>query len=122
MPWVVKECGWRGATGAGRAGLLAFDWVKRSSSVPVASALTSISGRKRELPEGLPMAAPGCWRLRCMVRLFGVRETRPDAVQFVPVHPVVPAGRPDRLFCAWPPQQCGGGGVAGAGVIGLLFV
>ena len=31
MPWVVKECGRRGATGAGREGLLVVDWVTRSS-------------------------------------------------------------------------------------------
>src|SRR5882724_8577241 len=122
MPWVVKECGWRGAIGAGKAGFLVVDWVKRSSFSSRSVGANIYIGSKARIARRLPMAAPGCWRSRCMVRLYRLRETRPDAVQFLAVHFCVPAGRPDRLFCAWPPQQCGGGDLAGAGLAGLLFV
>src|SRR5437762_5262817 len=43
-----------------------------------------------------------------------------DAVQFLFLHLVVPAGRLARLFRAWPPQQSGPGGLADAGLAGVL--
>ena len=40
------------------------------------------------------MRTQSCCPLRCMVRLFGLRRERPDALQFLLFHFPVPAGRP----------------------------
>src|SRR5947209_7088016 len=48
-------------------------------------------------------------------------ETRPDAVQFIPVHFPVPAGCPVRLFRHRPAQRARAGDLAGAGLAGVLL-
>ena len=48
-------------------------------------------------------------------------QERPYALQFLPVHFPVPAGRAGRLFLAGPARPSGAGDLAGAGVAGLLF-
>src|SRR6266404_165369 len=56
-----------------------------------------------------------------MVRLFGPPGPRTYALQLLPVHFLVPADRPDRLFRAGPAQSPGSGDMAGAGLAGVLL-
>ena len=124
MPWVVKECGWRGATGAGRAGLL----VVRLGQAILVQFQSRSALRHLYRVESANCQKGYQWPRRVVggyvVWLGFSACVRQGLMLFnswlfiVLFLPVVLIG----YFCAWPPQQSGAGGVAGAGVIGLLFL
>src|ERR1700733_8413203 len=101
MPWVVKECGRRGADGAGCWRFVPVSCVTGSSFVPAESAGSLISGLTDGLPE-LPV-----WR-QCRARLvdrwvvwlgFWARPGSGSyALQFLPLHLSVSARCPLWLF------------------------
>src|SRR5665811_87426 len=125
MPWVVNECGRRGATGAGRELLMFVDCVTGASfAADTAAVLPAISVRFSGLPE------PPALR-QCRARLVGRRVvwlgfsacpgTRTYALQFISVYFLVPAACPDWLFCDGAVRQSGSRDLAGAGVAGFLL-
>ncbi|MHC2394812.1 hypothetical protein ACVIHB_009668 [Bradyrhizobium liaoningense] len=134
MPCRVKECGRRGATG-GCEGVLAC--VTRSSFVSDVAAppASGERGRKRlaafpyivpilriasAAGEGLRQAAGLLTGPLYALGTISPPPVQPDAVQFLSLHPAVPAGRAGRLLLARPAQQSGPGDLAGTGFDHLL--
>src|SRR5439155_19041385 len=137
MPCVVKECGRRGADGAGRGVCLMAASVTQSSFSSWArwswvNASACKTSPREERGEG---GEPPLYRFKCAdcqigagcgVRLvwlgFSAPRGKVDALQFAFLYFPVPAGRLARLFRARPRQQSDPGGLADAGLAGLLCV